>query len=96
MFDIKMLFDNYRYKVVLINTKVLKMSIDEKIINITKEDIDNLYKIMRYFNKNYKGNIIDPIIYSISLNGEEYSGDSNSNKNFYMLNDWLGDINDRG
>lgn len=96
MFDVKMLFDNYKYKVVLVNIKALKMSIDDKIINITKEDIDNLYKIMRYFNKNYNSNIIDPIIYNISLNGEEYSGDSNSNKNFYMLNDWLGDINDRG
>ena len=95
MFDIKMLFDNYRYKVVLINIKSLKMSIDKRIINITEEDLNNLYKIMRYFNKNYKCNIIDPVIYNIDFNGEEYNGDSNSNKNFYMLNDWIGDINDR-
>lgn len=97
MFDIKMLFDNYRYKVVLIKIKSMKMSIDEKIINIKKEDLNNLYKILRYIDKksNSNSNVIDPVIYNISIYDEEYSGDSNSNRNFYMLNDWIGEINDR-
>ncbi len=96
MINIMMIFDNYRFKVVLINTNTLKMSIDEKIISITKDDLDNLFRLLKYFDKKEVSNTIDSIRYSISIdNKEEYSGDSSSNKNFYMLNDWLGDINGR-
>ena len=95
MFDIMMRFDNYRFKVVLINTKSLKMSIDEKIYNITKEDLDTLYRILIHFDSNDRSSVLDPVIYSIKMDDVTYSGDSGSNKNFYMLNDWIGGIYDR-
>ena len=95
MFDIKMRFDNYRFKVVLIKTNSLKMSIDEKIYRITKEDLDNLFRILIHFDEKTSSNLLDPIFYYIELNDTTYEGDSRSNKNFYMLNDWLGDIYDR-
>ena len=95
--DIKMLFDNYKYKLVLINIKSLKMSIDKKIIDISKEDLDNLFRILRYFdNKNNNLRNIDSISYSILIDDKvEYEGNSISNSYFDYLNDWLGDINGR-
>ena len=96
MFDITMKFDNYRFKVVLISTKSLKMSIDEKIVNISKEDLDSLNRILRYIDEKTNSNTLDPIRFNIVINDDiTFEGDSSSNKNFYMLNDWLGDIYDR-
>ena len=63
MINIMMIFDNYRFKVVLINTNTLKMSIDEKIISITKDDLDNLFRLLKYFDKKEVSNTIDSIRY---------------------------------
>ena len=95
MYDVIMMFENYKYKVVLISFKLLKISIDEKIVSITKEDLDNLFRILRYFDIKNNSKVIDSIKYNITINNEIYEGDSSSNKNFSLLNDWLGDINDR-
>ena len=96
MFDIMMKFDNYKYKLVLIHTNSLKMSIDERIININKDDIDNLYRILRYFDNNTFSNMLDPISYYITIGDSvTYEGNSSSNKYFKLLNDWIGDINGR-
>ena len=72
------------------------ISIDEKIIHITDDDIYRFKEILNGLKETKKGIMIDPIRFTINFeNGDSFSGNSNTNKNFNLLNDWLGDINGR-
>ena len=72
------------------------ISIDEKIIHITDDDIYRFKDILKSLKETKNGIIIDPVRFTINYeNGDSYSGNSNINKNFNLLNEWLGDINGR-
>jgi len=49
--DIKMYFNNYKFRLVLIKVNSLKMSIDDKIYKLKQYDIDNLYRIILLLKK---------------------------------------------
>lgn len=95
--DIKMYFNNYKFRLVLIKVNSLKMSIDDKIYKLKQYDIDNLYRIIPFIKeKNNTNLVVDPTRFDIEINMEDLKdriiGNTNTNNNFDMLNDWLGDI----
>ena len=97
MDKVYILFDNYKYKLVIINIHSKLLSIDEKVIHIDEEDINRFLYILKLLNEKKNGNFIDPIRFSISYDNINnfINGNSNTCKNFNLLNDWLGEIDDR-
>lgn len=96
MNKIYIFFDNYKYKLVTMNIASKLISIDEKIIHITDDDIYRFKDILKSLKETKNGIIIDSVRFTINYeNGDSYSGNSNINKNFNLLNEWLGDINGR-
>ena len=96
MNKIYIFFDNYKYKLVTMNIASKLVSIDEKIIHITEDDIYKFKDILESLKETKQGIMIDPIRFTINYeNGDSFSSNSNISKNFNMLNDWLGDINAR-
>lgn len=100
MNKVQILFENYKYKLVMINIDSKLMSIDEKIIHITDDDITNFKQLLIHLeDKNNKNNIIDPARYYIDIyyndKTESYNGNSRDNKFLLLFNDWIGEINAR-
>lgn len=96
MNKIYIFFDNYKYKLVTMNIASKLVSIDEKIIHITEDDIYKFKDILESLKETKQGIMIDPIRFTINYeNGDSFSSNSNISKNFNVLNDWLGDINAR-
>lgn len=96
MNKIYIFFDNYKYQLVTMNIASKLISIDDKIIHITDDDIYRFKYILKCLKETKNGVIFDPVRFTINYeNGDSFSGNSNTNKNFNLLNDWLGDINGR-
>jgi len=68
--------------------------INGKKKNITKEKIDLLLRIIRTWKPNYTGNNIDAEEFTITINQDVIKGKGDYPDNYYMLKDWLGDLND--
>lgn len=95
MDKIYMLFDNYKFKLVTLNILSKLISIDEKVMHITEDDINNLLYILSILPEKKEKAILDPVRFNIDFGNDSYSGNSGTCKNFDLLNDWIGDINDR-
>ena len=100
MNKVQILFENYKYQLVVISINSKLMSIDEKIIHITDDDITNFKQLLIHLeDKNNKNNIIDPARYYIDIyyndKPESYNGNSRDNKFLLLFNDWIGEINAR-
>lgn len=100
MNKVQILFENYKYQLVVISINSKLMSIDEKIIHITDDDITNFKQLLIHLeDKNNKNNIIDPARYYIDIyyndKTESYNGNSRDNKFLLLFNDWIGEINAR-
>lgn len=92
-----MLFENYIFKVVIINIKTKLMSVDEDYFHITEDEIKDLLKIIKEIKLDGNGVELDPIKFTIRIDDKEniIIGDSNTYENFDLLSDWIGDVYDK-
>ncbi len=98
MNEIVIVYGKLSLKIFIIKIDESKVYYENKIINITKEQISNLLNILVSFDdKSYDKNILDSNEYEIDVlidgNKSKYVGNNVDNLN--KIIDWLGEINAR-
>ena len=96
MNKIYMSFNNYRFKLVIVNIDSKLMSIEDKVFHIDETEANRLLNIIDTLSNDDRGRSLDPVRISITTekNGEISLFQSNSNrcKGFSELDDWIGEM----
>ncbi len=99
MNKIYMSFDNYRFKLIIINTDSKLMSIEDNVFHIDENETKRILEIIDSLSDSGGRIIFDPVRFSITSdkNGKitTYEGNSNTCSNFSMLDDWIGEMYDK-
>ena len=91
------IFNTYNITKINIDTKKLKITINDESRNITTDKINELLEIMKFWDSNYQGFVLDAEKFTIKLisNNKKiitYQGNGSYPYNYNDFKRWIGDI----
>lgn len=99
MNKIYMLFENYAYRLIIVNVDSKLMSIEDKVFHIDENEAKQLLEILNSLSNDKNNFILDPVKFTIKIDKKEESttfiGKSNTCSNFIKLSDWIGEMYDK-
>ena len=99
MNKISILFENYPFRLVIVDIDSKEISIEDKVFQIDENDIRQLLEIVSTLSNDKNNFILDPVKFTINAykNGEKiiFDGNSNTCSKFYELSDWIGEMYDK-